>query len=812
MPQSGQRRQPTSGSRECREKLTCIHNEGLLTDNHLGKVSLILLTPDTQMQSRHLHLAILLAATFWLVIAGVSIPTSLIAIAIFVGIGIFGHRILLICISSSVVALRSPLWALGPGLTVGLTVLFVIRSFFSKQNFVVIVIGAIVTCSVLVISQVMSRQKRNDSGRAVDALSILNSVVYRSIFLMGIPLSTIWPWILPVELVAGILVFMPRNYSNFAISTKAFNFVSIPMIALGFVLSRQIQSELWWMGADDNQWFEALSHSLVEWGPQENTIHLASRGISSLSYHHLAYFLSGIIDFGASEETYLVLTRVTPVLVASTLISSLLLLTQISRSRYSDFEILDSRRIIAITYVLLLVTTVPLSNFLGMAALISTLLVVDQVGTSRCFFKTFLIILIALSGVALSKAPYTYVAVWIVLVYTFSGQTRNWQVLVSGLISSCSLFYIFSFSEASSDYRFQFFSPNSVGELAVGSGSKLLALLSILAPVSIGFSALLATSKKALRLRVLNFTYVSLGVMTAAILSRIVVGARVESIRYLWEPGVLFSSLSVGLVLIDSSREYLRAKTHFQFAMTILVFLMSLLAIPKIVPSLDSGSLTAKLLRLVRDYHFPQLIFLMTGLAILILSTVYGEYFGKTNTIRLMRYFAIWGSVLVPLGIGVAIANRVPGYVESIRETRLGVQDLVRLEYLGDPELRELADFLLNNNNDDDLIAVTLCDSRIDDCESNYSLAAYSKQRFLSLGGTFVTYWLQSNPKLNDYYFSAEIVTRNPSEVISELRDRQIGLLVIDKRLADQDWISTVIEKTSNMMFENKRFVLTRID
>lgn len=80
----------------------------------------------------------------------------------------------------------------------------------------------------------------------------------------------------------------------------------------------RFRSPFWWINSDDYQLFESLQVSLARYGPRDQ---LGATGISITSYHFLSYAWTGLIDRVSAAPTWVVLNRITPVIVSVALSS-----------------------------------------------------------------------------------------------------------------------------------------------------------------------------------------------------------------------------------------------------------------------------------------------------------------------------------------------------------------------------------------------------------------------------------------------------------------------------------------------------------
>lgn len=698
---------------------------------------------------------------------------------------------------------------MGPGVIVGSILLFGLRTVFPKNWFLA---AALLVCLTTIAIELreLSRSFRGGGTSPREFLSRdFVQMTLTLFFLTGIPLIRLWPWTTPMVISSAIAAFVFRTLKTTDFLGSVTRLTAISLLAFSVVLSQQIRSDLWWMGADDNQFFEALSHSLLEWGPQEQTISIAGSGGAHVAYHHLAYFLSGLVDVLVRGETYMVLTRVMPVMVSTCLVASLVLVIHELCARVSPTKILDeSRATLAVSYVLALSVASPLSNFLGLSVLVCVVLLSRYIVDSQRWSVRLPLVFLILTALVFSKAPYLYAAVVILVIGAVFGLVKSWAVVIFTAISSTALLLFFSLSQASSGFRIDPFNAASVFELSEGRGTKLLALISVSAPLALGLVAGLAAMDWRGSRRVRTFVLSSLIVVVLGAISRLVVGGRIETIRYLFEPAVLFASLLVAVWYVNDGERLRRGTQNVSVGIALGVAAVWLLVIPEVVPNLNSGSTSAKLLRMIRDPNFAQVVFVAIGVVLFAIRHLTGYVRREPQGYDWSLENWIRQKLLFPVAVGVTIATFLPGLVQSVSESRSGIQDAQRLTYIGSAEQVALAHVIKERTASNDLIAVSLCDSRVKNCPTDYVLAAYSKRRFLSLGGSFVLFWGGNIQETLDYETSVRIPDVPIKDTLSDLRYRGVGYLVIDKTVVNRTWIDSANQKGLLGFYENSRFVL----
>lgn len=750
-----------------------------------------------------------LAVNMWLLVTGISLIRAVTAFFVLIAVGCLGYQVLSFLLSRSAIISGATLWMLGPGVIFGSILLFGLRAVFPK-NWFLAAASLICLTAIAIELRKLLRSVRGGGRPARDLLSRdFVQMTLTLFFLIGIPLARLWPWVTPIVISSAIAAFVFRRLETTNVLKNTTRWIVMFLLAFSAFLSRQIRSDLWWMGADDNQFFEALSHSLLEWGPQERTISIAGSGVAHVAYHHLAYFLSGLVSVFARGETFMVLTRVMPVMVSTCFVSSLVLAVHDLSASGSPTKLLDeSRAKLGISYVLALSVPSPLSNFLGLTVLVCIVVLSQYIVDSQRWSVRLPLVFLTLTALVFSKAPYLYAGVISLVIGAVFGLVKSWAVVVFTAVSSTVLLLFFSLSEAASDFRIEPFSSYSVFELSEGRGTKLLALISVSAPVALGLVVGLAVIDWRGSTRVRTFVLSSLVVVIVGATSRLVVGGRIETIRYLFEPAILFASLLVAVWYVCDGKRVRRGTPGFSAGISIGVAAVWLLAVPKVVPNLNSGSTFAKLLRVIRDPNFAQVTFVAIGA--MLFAAQHLTRYARLGPLGFDRSLAnrILQKLLFPVAVGVTIAASLPGLVESFSESRSGIQDTQRRSYIGSTEQVALARVIKERTANNDLIAVSLCDSRVEKCPTDYVLAAYSKRRFLSLGGTFVQFWGGNKQEILDYETSARIGAVPISNTLHYLKGREVGYLVVDKSVVNETWIDSANQNGLVRLYENSQFIL----
>lgn len=706
------------------------------------------------------------------------------------------------------------LWFVGPGFAVGLFLAFLVRLASTKEATLAVVVIATVT---VVGVQTRDALKGRIGGADIvtpSALAPRASEVLLSAGLVALPLVSAWTWMLPIASVSLCSAFALDAYAEKFARAKR---VMIVIVAAGATLTAAIsktslQSQTWWMLADDNQLFEATAFRLFESGPAKSVLGISLDGFSAVAYHHLAYFLAGFLEAISNSPNFVALTIIAPLFISLSLISSSFLLAARAANSGQFGSDGNSRIMLGVSLLLISIpiAQVPLSNFLGLLAVVVTLVCALVMSDEMSPWATFVMPTVLLGLVAFSKVTYLYAAALLLLAGGFVSGGHRMRVIASTIVSSGALLGFFAASAvASSDFRISLFNEDSLGEHAFGGPiARLLALFVVLVPLAPGVVAgtMLVVRDGDQRYRVLALA--SLIVMGVGYLSRFVLGGRIETIRYAWEPAPLLAALTFALlvfrgVLLMPSRR----KSQLALAAAISSSLW-ILVIPHVVPSLDEGSLVAKCLRLLRSPSF-----LLMLVVILLLFRVGIASRGVVHQGAARRR---GNPALLMVALGLYLGSHIATHGVTARERQSeiasGREDQERMAWLPAPNTLEVAEFVRLALQSNEVFAMTLCNPSDDSCFPNdFRLIAIADRRVLSTGGSYVTYWTLPAAARADYELSESLPRIEPAIGMSALQARGVRWLVADRRYVSQDWLSAAARDGFRERFTNDSYTVFEI-
>ena len=750
--------------------------------------------------------SLLLAASFWMIVAGGQPHRIVAALFILWVIGGLGLRIISV---GGLVQERETewLWRLGPGVLMGVFVLFVVRSFSTRPLFLALIIalGCIEILLVFKSAVKIWSQSQGLSWTGRRSIELAQNTCWMAAVL-GVGLFRTWNWILPI--VISLLL------CGFSLRIKARSLLHRVVLSAGVLVSTvalaglafSLRAQLWWMDRDDNQWFEAISFSLVHRGPAIDSISSARNGASAAAYHHLAFFLTGLIDLGVRGTTYQTLTRYTPVILALiTVASGVVFLVSAQQSVTSRVKL---STLAAVGYVLLIVpiTVAEFSNYLGLAAMISSAAIIYVFSRTSDKWSSAIVLGLMIPVTAFSKATSLYGPLLLVTALVLFSVRRRLKTALAVLITTLTVvWFLRSASPASGDFRITLFYTDSIGELSQGSMFwQFVSLFVVLAPLIPGFvlGAWLLSQENSSEIR--SLVYGLFAVMAAGYASRFLIGGRIETIRYLWEPATVASALLVALAVVKLWRQPLIIRRPPTAVIASSAVFVVVLAISQILPDLNSGSAVAKLLRI---WSRPSFILFVAVVVVALISL----FMRKGNGLRVgsNRWNVVLLTSLIPFVVAV---DALPGFAERYREARNGATDAGREPWLGSKDVIEVSHFLRDSTPSESLVAVTLCEYLTQDCTTDYSLAAYSRRRFLSLGGDFVLYWPLDELTVADSKNSVLSGSNSITEVISYWHSRGANYGVIDKTylaIGDVDAVRLLEEE---ILFENNRYQVLQLE
>lgn len=773
--------------------------------------------PSSRLGSDTSTLASLFVATsVWLALASVGILYWFTTVTIFVTISLLGLSVLIAFSPNFATPRLSGLVALGPGLSLGLYLLFLLRAVATKTLFEVFLVLA--ASSFFIIGIVLMRSKR--SRLTWNLLFPISDIwkIFALISLIGIILHSEWWWNAPV--VIGTAVIAALYYPRESSTNQFLTFLSSAVLLVACVVgSIALRSSTWWVSSsnDDDPFFEAISHSLVSNGPLVSPVTAAHNGFIAAAYHHLAYFFTGLLDLGTSGESFVALSRIAPVFLAVSALCSLLLFLETLSGWVLRSEVSGQIQILACAVFFLVVRiSHPMSDFLAVGALVGAIAIVPIVNLIPNVLKTVVLVLLIFGAVTFSKIPSIWVVVFMFSLHSLI-EKRSWMRTAIPIF--VGVFYVVLFrliSPAGASYRLALFDLVSVGEHAFGGlASRLLAVTHVLMPYGLGFTALaLLVSRHRINRQVLSVAFAfALIMFTGASILVFVGGFDSRTMSYLVRPaGVVFGLSVVTCLYADQLNLLTRSRTLTAMLTGLIVFILWLMVIPAVVPNLNSGSSYAKLLRIVRDPQFVGILALAGFSLSMLWRGTAGKYLVQGSNLASFRR---WSSslILVASAVSVGLISVVTRFEERLADTRSGYESSLNAGVLGTTSQREVAANLVALSATSSVVAYSgyCVDPVMDNCFRPFLFAAFSRRQFLSVAEFQKVWGFANDLEKQDAELSLNMLTLSGGDAIAKLRMREVSFVIIESSRVSEAWIKEAKELDANVVFSNSDFLLLEI-
>ncbi len=695
-------------------------------------------------------------------------------------------------------------WRLGPGVVLGLLVLYVLRLALTKDVFL-IAFAVVGTVELTRLALRVVKVVRSGINVNLASTNVLRSfrLAAASTFLLGFTLVRSWIWVTPILIGVGLLwcVFASDSLSRFI--RVGFGFLSATLFVAACVLSVALRGAYWWIPTD-NQWqFEALSWSLIETGPRVNIFSAAATQVATATYHNASYFLVGLIDVYIDADSWVSLSRYAPIALSLVTTASIFALFREVRSWLPSSSSGSRYLAVGLLFVLVPITLDNLSNLLGLAAVTASVAVASSAARRQDSWLGAMVLASMIPATAISKAPFLYASLLVIVCSSLLRVREKWRsMLIATAVGVLLLVILRLASPLSGDFALTFFDEKSLFEFSEGSFAvRLLALAVVAAPISSGFVIALHLLGSGSSQHARPVIAGLLLVLVVGYLSRFVTSGRYESIQYAWMPATIASGLLVASICFMTAAHGVQATSNKRsLAASLFSVVVALLVLPQVVPNLDSGSFIAKLLRFLR---IPDFILLAVCIAVLLYSIVWKKDLGSRHSHgRQMAVNGLRTALIVAVSGLTATANVAPELHQSFQESLSGVTDSERVGWVGSSELIEASRYLRSSTEDDSLIAITLSSSRAYSAIES-AFPAYSRRRFLSVGKPV---WPSSAQELIDARRSIATSLTELLQVESFWRSRGADYGVIDLALIGK-WESEL----SRVVFENSKYQIVKL-
>ncbi len=736
---------------------------------------------------------VLFAVFFWIAVAGLSIPQSIISLAILTGVGVWGLLLTKLLAPSLLHQSDLPLWLFGPCIVIGAMSLFLLRLVTSELTFLTIFL--LVPAIWIVFSVRAVAKKPYCSGDRLSALQNMMTASLLFIGLVGVFLTLGWDWVAPITAVSLLAaVFMSIDFVR-ARFASILLFVCLLPASWWAIHNR---NQTWWMQAEgipfDETILETISKGLILWGPGTSPLNVGLDGASAAAYHHLVYIIIGLIDRFVRPGPYEALVKLAPIVSGVSICISLVLLVRVLLRRLNTslgFSPLLIGGLVACLLGLPGEGFGSPSNWFGIAALIAVLLLIVGVSENAPDKRKLFLVAISVITVAFSKFIFIYAAVLVAFSFTLFDLKKLWKIAITALVASVLVFVWFSWASIPADQFVFGFWPyrNWQSRFALDFYTFRVFFKQLVNPVVLGVTcAVILQRSKHILLRQINLSMVS--ILVAAIASQLIItstGPRSFELFYL--PGIIAAAL-LYLTLVVSNYNLTRP-TFWQVAV---VFVLAL-GVVKYSPPLGSGTINPFTIATTLIGTFLGVNWLIQKFGIV------GTWYRAKSSIPLVSVFLILVATMT------FASQDFPKFLQYSR-TPVAVQ---LSNWFGSPDFVEVTDFIQKETSSTSLFALSICDPNSDQtCNFDFRPAALFGRR-----------WLASEPLFSrdavggrvwsDIELSQAIGVLQPNEVIENLFIRGVNYVFIDLAKVDISWVQNAKSAGALEVFSNSSYFVFQL-
>lgn len=736
---------------------------------------------------------VLFAVFFWIALTGLSIPQSIIALAILAFVGVWGLLLTKLLAPSLLHQSDLPLWLFGPCIGIGAMSLFLLRLVTSELIFLTIFL--LVPAIWIVFSVRAVAKKPHCWG---DRLSALKNMMTASLFfigLVGVILITGWDWAAPITAVSLLAaVFMSIDFVR-ARFASILLFVCLLPTSWWAIHNR---NQTWWMHAEgipfDETILETISKGLIRWGPGTSPLNVGLDGASAAAYHHLVYIIIGLIDRFVRPGPYEALLILAPIVSGVSICISLVLLVRVLHRRLNTslgFSPLVIGGLVACLFGLPGEGFGSPSNWFGIAALIANLLLIVGVSENAPDKRKLFLVAISVITIAFSKFIFIYAAVLIAFSFALFNSKKLWKIAITALVASVLVFVWFSWASIPADQFVFGFWPyrNWQSRFALDFYTFRVFIKQLVSPVVLGVTcAVILQRSKHILLRQINLSMVA--ILVAAIASQLVItstGPRSFELFYL--PGIIAAAL-LYLTLVVSNYNLTRP-TFWRVAV---VFVLAL-GVVKYSPPLGSGTISPFTIATTLIGTFLGVNWLIQKFGIV------GTRYRAKSSIPLVSVFLI---LVATMTLASQDFPKFPQYARTPVTVQLS-------NWFGSPEFIEVTDFIQKETSSTSLFALSICDPNSDQtCNFDFRPAALFGRR-----------WLASEPLFSrnavgdgvwsDIELSKAIGVFPPNEVIEALSVRGVNYVFIDLSKVDIKWVRNLKSAGALEVFSNSSYFVFQL-
>ena len=728
---------------------------------------------------------------YWFFLAGFPLAGAIGGSALIIAIGIWGHIFLRHVLRIQTESFSPSFWILGPGLVMGPLVLLAIRFVSTREIFLTLFL----VVPILYVTK-KGFEVRRGSSRApvVEAPNVvLNFGLVGGCLMGGFGK---WQWPIVVVLITATLGQV-GTIRRFRIAAHPLC-LGLFLIPIGVVVRNWLQAN-WFRQAEgvpyDEVVLEALAHGLVNWGPTVNPMQSALDGAASSAYHHLLYLSVGIVDNFLNRPSYETLLVAGPIISATAISSSLILLTcNIFQS--SKLGRLVQFSLFAIVFALNGPGFSSLSTTFGIASLLVTLLLLPQEIVAGSFLRNAALIASLIFLVAFSKGPFIYVPLAVTLAHmSYRRPGRDWGLGLVAIVISLLLTWWFSaVSSVANTSTLNFWPENRLGSFSMGLYGLRVVNQEFLGGLATGVActAILAFARKSRKQCRFFLSLVLL--MLIATITKLFLDDPYQGFAYAYIPGI-FASLMLPLVVIslrkhDSATE---TPTYRKLAVISSILLVLLVSVLKVFG-----------LHL-QEYVPAATIF---GVVLVFCSRVVHRrvrfFFSEVVQVKNILFISL------PIIFGLSAIADFAQLYRSDRKVETSSED-----WEGSRQFKEAAAYIRNQTPLKALFATTICSKAQFEIESvcvaDLRTAALTRRQFLSLGPVFRGQQLSAEGK-SDLAVVQLLGVKPASEVLVKLANRGVTHLLLVQASMIDDWHDLQSCTGVDEVFSNEEYRVFEID
>lgn len=234
-------------------------------------------------------------------------------------------------------------------------------------------------------------------------------------------MAALWWWLYPLVLALTFVSFIRYQCKKSGWKTNRVNFLSLLLSLTGFVVSFALsrQNDFWTVVSNDQVFSESLSWSLFTWGNNDSPFAAGT----PISYHWFVLLWSGITSSATNAETWVVVSRVLPIV---SFFGMFCLLWSMSRRMYERI----SAPVVAILFLIFY------SNNYGFS-------LTRYIASPTFLFSCIWLLAFANTAFAFYRKPSIKYAVLssFLLFMTFGGKVMNGAVGLSALLFALSIWF-----------------------------------------------------------------------------------------------------------------------------------------------------------------------------------------------------------------------------------------------------------------------------------------------------------------------------------------------------------------------------------